>query len=73
MKIPNKGELQQIAFDHSPYIDFPKIFIKNVLKKPYSFLAIDTTLASDNSLRFRKNLFERIQKLIMTVDDEIKD
>ena len=28
--------------------------------KPYSFLIIDATLASDNPLRFRKNLLERI-------------
>ena len=26
--------------------------------EPYSFLVIDTTLASDNPLRFRKNLFK---------------
>ena len=29
-------------------------------EKPYSFLVIDTTLASDNPSRFRKNLLERI-------------
>ena len=28
--------------------------------KPYSFLVIDTTLASDNPLRFRKTVLERI-------------
>ena len=28
--------------------------------KPHSFLVIDATLASDNPLRFRKNLLERI-------------
>ena len=38
---------------------------------PYSFV-IDTTLASDNPLRFRKNLLERTQKLIMTTNDRIK-
>ena len=36
-------------------------------------MIINTTLALDNSLRFRKNLLERIQKLIMTIDDKIKD
>ena len=36
-------------------------------------MVIDTTLASDNSLRFRKNLLERIQKFIMKIDDKIKD
>ena len=35
--------------------------------KPYSFLVIDATLASDNPLRFRENLLERIQKLIMAI------
>ena len=58
MKIPNKRELQQIAISHSSDIDF-KDFI-NIYKKctdePYSFLVSDTTLASDNPLRFRKNL-----------------
>ena len=58
MKISNKRKLQQIAISHSPDIDF-KDFI-NIYKKctdePYSFLVSDTTLASDNPLRFRKNL-----------------
>ena len=59
MKIPNKRELQQIALNHSSDIDF-KDFIKIYKKctaKPYSLLVIDTTLASDNPLRFRKSLF----------------
>ena len=58
MKIPNKRESQQIALNHSSDIDF-KDFM-NIYKKytnePYSFLVNDTTLPSDNSLRFRKNL-----------------
>ena len=33
---------------------------KNGTEKPYSFFVIDTTLASDNPSRFRKNLLERI-------------
>ena len=33
---------------------------KKVTTKPYSFLVIDTTIASDNSLRLIKNLSERI-------------
>ena len=36
-------------------------------------MVIDTVLASDNSSQFRKNLLERILKLIMTIDDRIKD
>ena len=50
MKIPNQRELEQIAFDYSSDIDF-RDFI-NLYKirtaKPYSFLVIDATLASDN-------------------------
>ena len=38
----------------------------NIYKKytanPYSFLVIDGTLASDNSLRFRKNFSENNMK-----------
>ena len=41
--------------------------------KPYSFLVIATTLASDNLLRFKKNLIKRAYKLTMTFDDKIKD
>ena len=62
MKIPNKRELQEIVFNHSSNIDF-KDFInlyKKCTAKPCSFLVIDATLASDNSLGFRKNLSERI-------------
>ena len=33
---------------------------KKCTAKPYSFLVIDATLASDKSLRFRKNLLETI-------------
>ena len=58
MKIPNKRELQQIALNHSSDIDF-KDFIniyKKCTKEPYSFLVNDTTLSSDDTLRFRKNL-----------------
>ena len=59
MKIPNKRELQQIALNHSSDInskDFIKIY-KKCTAEPYSFLVNDATLASDNPLRFRKNLF----------------
>ena len=34
---------------------------------------IDTTLARDYLLRFRKNPLKRISKLIKTIDDKIKD
>ena len=59
MKIPNKRELQQIAISHSSDIDF-KDFInvyKKCTDKPYSFLVHDTTLSSDDPLRFGKSLY----------------
>ena len=59
MKIPNKRELQQIVLNHSSDIGF-KDFIRIYNKctdKPCSFLVNDTTLASDNPVRFRKNIF----------------
>ena len=60
LKIPNKRELQEIALNHLSDIDF-KDFIKIYKKctaEPYSFLVNDTTLPSDDPLRFRKNLLE---------------
>ena len=45
MKIPNKRALK----------DFIKIY-KKYTKEPYYFLVNDTTLPSDDPLRFRKNL-----------------
>ena len=54
MKIPKF----QIALNHSSDIDF-KDFMKIYKKctaKPYSFLVNDTTVPSDDPLRFRKNL-----------------
>ena len=58
-KIPNKRELQQIAINHSSDInakDFANI-CKKCTTERYSLLVSDTTLASNNPLRFRKNLF----------------
>ena len=58
VKIPNKGELQQIA--HSSDIDF-KDFMKIYKKcnaERYSFLVNDTTLPSDDLLRFRMNILK---------------
>ena len=58
MKIPNKRELQQIAINHSFDVntkDFIKIYRK-CTDKLYSFLIIDTTLPSNNPLRFWRNL-----------------
>ena len=73
MKVPNKRELQQIALNQPSDIstkDFIKIYKKHTAK-PYSFLVSDATIASDNPLRFRKNLFNII--IIMTIEDQIRD
>ena len=65
-KILNKRELRQMALNRSSHIDF-KDFIK-IYKKPEPqaepeplqnhFLVNNTTLLSDDPLRFRKNLLE---------------
>ena len=75
MKIPNRQKLQQIAFNHSSDIEFKDFmnFYKERTAKPYFFLVIHCTLASDNLVHFRKNLLERIEKLIIAVDGKIRD
>ena len=66
-KILNKRELQQIAIKHSSDIniinikDFTNIYRK-CTNEPYLFLVNDTTLASNNPLKFRKNLFNIYNK-----------
>ena len=57
--IPNKRELQQIAINHASDISIKgsENIYKKCTAKQYSFLVNDTTLASNNPLRFRKNLF----------------
>ena len=61
MRIPDKRELQQIAFNHLSHNDFKDFMnlCKKCTEKPY-FLIIDTNLASESSSRFRKNLLETI-------------
>ena len=60
MKILNKQQIQQIAFNHLPNIDLKDVInlYKNCIAKFYSFLVIDIPLASENLLRLRKNLLE---------------
>ena len=41
--------------------------------KSYYFLVNDATVASVNPLRFRRNILEKIYKIIMTIDHKIKD
>ena len=51
-----------MALNHSSDIDFQDFMnlYKKCTEKPYSFLVINATLASDNPLRFGKNLLGRI-------------
>ena len=60
MKIPNNREFQQITFNHSSDIEIKEFMnrCRNCTAKPYSFLVIDTTVASDYPLCFRKNILE---------------
>ena len=63
-KIPNKTELREIALNHSSGIstkDFTKVY-KECTAEPYSFLVNDTTPASINPFRIRKNLFNICNK-----------
>ena len=63
-KILNNTELQQIAINHSSDIstkDFKNIYRK-CTAEPCSFFVNDTTLPSNNHLRFRKNLFDIYNK-----------
>ena len=58
MKINNRKELQNIAFNHSADIDhndFVRIY-REWTRKPHSFLTIDTTLPVNDPLSFRKKL-----------------
>ena len=60
LKTLNKRELWQNALNHSSDIgfeDFMKIYEKRTVE-PYYFLVNDTTIPSDNPLRFRENLLE---------------
>ena len=59
MKIPDKRELQHIALNHSSDGDSKDVIKihKKYTAKPSSFLVNDTTLTSDDPLKFRKNLF----------------
>ena len=57
MKIHNRRKLQSVAIDHSAdidYKDFLKIY-RNCTNEPCSFFTIDTTLPTDDPIRFRKN------------------
>ena len=55
MKIPNKRALCLNRSSDIDFKDFLNIY-KKCTKEPYSFLVNDTTLPSDDPLRFRKNI-----------------
>ena len=60
LKIANEKQFQHITLNHSLDINskyFLKIYIKCTAEK-YSFLVNDSTLPSDNPLRFRKKKLE---------------
>ena len=75
MKIPNKQELHQIAFNHSSDIDFEDFMnlYKKYTVKSYSYLVIDVSLAPDTLLHSKRNLLKIIQKLFMTIEDKTRD
>ena len=62
IKIPNKWELHETAFNHSSDIDFQDFMnlYEKSAAKPYFILVIDANLVSGNPLACRKNLLERI-------------
>ena len=55
MKIHNKRELKNFATNGTDYKNFMKIYRK-CTSEPYSFLTIDTTLPTNDPLKFIKNL-----------------
>ena len=58
VKIPIKQEIWQIASNYSSSIDFKDLMnlYKKCIAKQYSCLVIDTTLASDDFLRFLERI-----------------
>ena len=67
VKIPYKKEFKEMAVSHLSDTEFKGFmnFSKKCTGKPYSFLVNDTNFASNNPFCFRRNLLEKIQKLIM--------
>ena len=75
MNISNKRELHQIPFNYLSNIGFRDIIdlYKKCTAKSYFLLLIETILAPDNSISCWKNILERVEKLIMTIVDKIRD
>ena len=60
MEVPNKGELQSfISIDSQ---DFMNLY-KKCTAKPYSYIVIDTTFASDDPIRFLERIFKINQSI----------
>ena len=61
MDITNKLELKKIALYNSSGIDIKDLMnlYKICTAKPYSSLVIDANFATNNSLRFTKNVVKR--------------
>ena len=64
----NKIQINLSHYSDIDFKDFMKRLYKNVLQNHILF-----SLTSNNSLRFRKKLVEGIQKLIMAINDKIRD
>ena len=64
-----------MTFNYSWDTDFRVILTlyQKCPTKPYSSLVIHATFASGKPLRFRKNLLNGIQKLILTIDDKVRN
>ena len=64
----------QITFNHAPDMGFQGFInlYRKCATKPYSFLVIDTTLASDISLPFRCNRLEIIKKAVGIIHGNIR-
>ena len=56
MRIPSKWQLQKTGFNESSHIDFKNFmnFYKKCVGKPYSYLLINATPASDNPFTLQK-------------------
>ena len=77
MNIPNKRDLQQIAFNHQILTSKTLQKLQNLYKKCAAkqcyILVIDAILGSDIALHFRRNPLERILKLIIVIEDKIRN
>ena len=69
-------KLQQKASNHWPDIDFKDFMVpyKDYTNELFSFLLNETTLLSENPLRFRKNLLQMtVHEKIKTIDNKIEE